>query len=339
MGKGRDASSARVSAMMEAIERISAEPPVPGNTKRGSYSSLTKNQAVIDPRLFALPDDTDYHPDQRYTWARSRDLLAGQPVWMVSDLVITPPVEGVLLDVDTNGLASGNTHLEAVVHAICEVIERDAWSQQEFATLFADEYTPGPERRAISLSSIPGEAGRWIDRIQSAGLELTVHDITSDVGVATCQALLTDPSYVTSTGINKMRFQGLGTHPSAHTAMLRAITEAVQARLSFIQGARDDYNIAPSTARSWTKTKRAFLYSPREHAAFSEIPSADHHDLLDDYSFLIARLRSIGIKHVIATDLTDPEMAIPVVRVRIPQLSCFIVNRRRVDWRCLRHLL
>ncbi len=258
---------------------------------------------------------------------------------MLSDLVITPPVEGVLLDVDTNGLAAGNTHLEAVVHAMCEVIERDAWSQQEFAALFADEHSPRPERRAIGLSSVPGEAGRWIERILSAGLELTVHDITSDVGVATCQALLTDPSYVTATGISRMRFQGLGTHPSARTAMLRAITEAVQARLSLIQGARDDYNIASSTPRSWTRSERALLYAPREHVAFSEIPSVDHHDLLDDYHFLIARLRSIGIQHVIATDLTDPETAIPVVRVRIPRLSCFIVNRRRVDWRCLRHLL
>jgi ribosomal protein S12 methylthiotransferase accessory factor len=72
---------------------------------------------------------------------------------------------------------------------------------------------------------------------------------------------------------------------------------------------------------------------------FSDIVSVWHDDLLDDLRFLVDRLTQVGFERVVLTDLTRPDLGIPVVRVRVPGLSSFEVNRRRVDWRCLRHLL
>jgi ribosomal protein S12 methylthiotransferase accessory factor len=340
MGKGRDALSARVSALMEAVERVSAEAPAPGVARRAGYSDLRGDgvQDVVDPVTLTLPADSTYHPKKMFTWLQGHDLISSRPVWMASDLVTSPPTEGLLREVDTNGLAAGNTHLEATVHGICEVIERDAWSQHEFVTQFADARTPQPPRRSIDLATLPDEAGRWAERIRSGGLGLAVDDITNDVGVATFRALLTDPCYMTLSGPRLLHFQGFGSHPNAGVAVLRALTESVQARLSVIQGARDDYNTTPSSLRAYTRDQRADL-SSSARIPFSDVSSAGHDDVLDDLHFLIDRIVRSGFERVIVTDLTRPQLSIPVVRVRIPGLSAYVVNRRRVDWRCLRHLL
>ena len=341
MGKGRDLMSAKVSAIMEAVERVSAEGPAPGAKRRARFDDFESGgeQPAIDPHSLTLPGDSAYRPDKVFTWVCSQDLIANHPVWMVSDLVTTPPREGVLHEVDTNGLAAGNTLLEATVHGLCEVIERDAWSQHEFVTQFGDERTPLPMRRSIDLDSLPGEAGRWAERIRGGGLDLVVHDITNDLGVATVQALLTDPYFMTPSGPRPMYFQGLGTHPNADTAALRAITESVQARLSLIQGARDDYNTMPSSTRPYTRSQRAAHLDAGDTVSFSGVANVDHGDVLDDLHYLIDRLVSAGFGRLVVTDLTQAKLGIPVVRVRVPGLSAFVVNRRRVDWRCLRHLL
>jgi ribosomal protein S12 methylthiotransferase accessory factor len=341
MGKGRDAKSAKISAAMEAVERVSAEGPVPGRTRRANFNQLAQKPGVgvIDPTTLTLPFDTDYRPDKMFTWAYSHDLVPDRPVWMASDLATSPPIEGVLHDVDTNGLAAGNTHLEAIIHGLCEVIERDAWSQHEFVMQFGAERTQHPAQRWIDLQTLPDDAGSWIERIRSGGLDMVLHDITNDLGVATVQAVLIDPHFLTARGPQPVHFLGFGTDPCAGTAVFRAISEAVQARLSVIQGARDDQNTMPSSTRRYTNTRRQAQLLPRAGIAFSDIGSVWHDDLVDDLQFLVHRLIRVGCEHVVVTDLTRPDLGIPVVRVRVPGLSMFVVNRRRVDWRCLRHLL
>jgi ribosomal protein S12 methylthiotransferase accessory factor len=38
-------------------------------------------------------------------------------------------------------------------------------------------------------------------------------------------------------------------------------------------------------------------------------------------------------------NLTRPDLGVAVVRIRVPGLTSFAVNQRRVGWRCLRYLL
>jgi YcaO-like protein with predicted kinase domain len=286
-----------------------------------------------------LPTDSTYRPEGTFTWVYSHELVTDHPAWMVSDLVTSPPGEGILREVDTNGLAAGNTHLEAAVHGLCEVIERDAFSQQEFFIEFGTDRLSQPMQRWINLESLEDDAGSWVERIRSSGLKIVLHDITSDIGVATVRALLTDPCFFTPVNSKPAHFLGVGTHPCSSTAVFRAISEAVQGRLSVIQGARDDYNTFPSSMRSYTKACRTAQLKHRTGIQYSDIVSVWHDDLLEDLKFLVDRLTQVGFEQVVLTDLTRPNLAIPVVRVRVPGLSSFVVNRRRVDWRCLRHLL
>lgn len=341
MGKGLDAASARVSALMEAVERVSAETAPPHGTLRATFEELAAGTGPrpVDPASLDLPDDTLYAPDRPLTWIESHDLASDSPVLLAADLALSPPSEGVLREVDTNGLASGNTHMEAVVHALCEVIERDARSQLDFAALFGDSWDPRPPAVHVDPGTLPETAGFWVERIRSASLDVTVLDVTSDLGVPTFHCLLLDRSYPSPEGLITRGFGGWGTAPDAELAVLRSITEAVQSRLGYVQGARDSYNVTPFGRRPATHRERLRQLMPAGRVPFSRTVSFRSADLRDDLRFLLRQLAAAGLGSVIATDLTRPDLGIPVVRVRVPGLACFTVNRRRVGWRCLRHLL
>jgi len=340
MGKGADAVAARVSAVMEAIERTSAERS-PGLPVRGSFARLGRRAepTAIDPRSLELPGDSSYDPESELHWLEGFDLLAGERVLLPADLVVSPPSEGVLREVDTNGLAAGNTRLEAVVHGLCEVIERDVQSQLLFTELFGEPGDGDGAAPEVEPATLPEAPARWIERLRSAGHAVVVQDVTGDVEVATFRARLLDPRFPSPRGPVARWFQGWGTAPDAGAAVLRAVTEAFQSRLGVIQGARDSYNEQPSGRRRASRRQELRALEPRARAPFARTPSFASDDLHADLRFLLDRLRRAGLERVLVFDLTRPDLEIPVVRVRVPGLASFRVNRRRVGWRCLRHLL
>lgn len=341
MGKGADAVSARVSALLEAVERVSAETTAAAPTLRASFAELADDpkRSPVDPTSLDLPRDTAYAPDRIFTWMESFDLLAGVPVLLPADLVLNPPTEGILREVDTNGLAAGNTRLEAVVHGLCEVIERDNLGQREFLARFADPGDPRPPVDEIDPSTLPNPARQWVERVLAYGLDMSIHDITGELGVATFRATISDYAYPTPTGPAALHFPGWGTAPQAEAAILRAITEAVQTRLGAIQGARDSFNVYPFGSRPAMRGDRLRQMQPGRRVPFGLTPSFESSDLRADLEWLIDRLAAAGFRQIVVTDLTRPDLGIPVVRVRVPGLTSFFGNRRRIGWRCLRHLL
>ena len=342
MGKGTDATSARVSALMEAVERISAETaPAAAMTIRSSFAELIRRSEhrPVDPEAFTLPDDTSYTPERTFTWIASQDLLSGEAVLMPEDLVLNPPSEGILQAVDTNGLASGNTYLEAVVHGLGEVIERDVDSQLAFMSLFCDPHDPQASFAAVDPASLPSLAAGWIERLQSQGLDVVIHEVTNDIGVATLLTLVSDYKYPAPSGLVTQHFAGWGTAPDAELALLRSLTEAVQSRLGIIQAARDSFNTTRLGRRTAARGYRRRLLQESCRIPLSEVPSFRCADLREDLRFLLQRLIAVGVEQIIVTDLSRPDLGIPVVRVRVPGLATFSVNQRRVGWRCLRHLL
>jgi ribosomal protein S12 methylthiotransferase accessory factor len=337
-GKGATREAARVSAMMEAVERVSGE-RTSAPAVIASYRELEAGGSFpVDPRAFELPSDSAYRPDARFTWVRGRELLARRDVLIPVDLVISPPVEGILRDVDTNGLASGNSHLEAVAHAICEVIERDAFSQILFMAAFGDVEDQPHTVVQIEPATLPPQAREWAERIARAGLQLDVVDITGDVGVPTFHALLLDSQYPAPGGERRpRRFFGSGTHPDPDVAVFRALSEAIQSRLIMIQAARDSYNRFRTLPRAAPVTAKRPVRLQRR--SFANVAGFKSTDLYADFRFVLERLTKAGVRECVAVDLTDPRWSIPVVRVRIAGLSPYSVNMRRPGPRCFRHLL
>ncbi len=342
LGKGPDPLSARVSAVMEAIERVSAESVDGVAGCRASFEELCRRpsgRTVLDPCSFTLPPDTAYRPDRPIGWTAGHDLSAGASVWVAADLAVNPPRDGVLVDIDTNGLASGNTHLEAVVHAICEVIERDTFSQLQFEAVFGDAGDDRMPLRAVDLGTLPPKATAVVEQLRAAGYHVILQDITGDLGVATFVAFLVVPEECSADGDSPVPFLGLGTHPDASVALLRSLVEANQSRLACIQGARESFNTGRVRFRTATLMTLLRRLGAGPLRAFADVPSEPSEDLLDDLSFLLGRLRTGGFAHCVAVDLTRPDLGVPVVRVRIPGLSQFMVDMRRVDARCWRWVL
>ena len=339
VGKGLDAQSAQVSAMMEAVERVSAE-QVNRPIVRTSYRSLSNEvENAVDPRALDLPDDSTYTDDRPISWIEGWDLANQQPVWLPVDLVITPPQDGVLRDVDTNGLAAGNSLLEAIVHGLCEVIERDALSLLLFRSMFADTDDPTCEVRRIALDSLPAEGQEWAGRISVGGLRLETEVLDSDIGVPVFRSVIIDHGYPSADGEYTRRFVGLGASPNAPVAAVRSITEAVQSRIAIIQGARDSYNtVSAPWRRSAAGLHRRDVES-RTRVPLQTVPTFVSEDLLDDLRYLIDRLTEAGFHRIFVIDLSRSDFGFSVVRIRVPGLAAFAVNRTRVGWRCLRYLL
>jgi ribosomal protein S12 methylthiotransferase accessory factor len=338
LGKGLDAQSAQVSAMMEAVERISAE-QVGRPTLRLPFSRMKRRSAMaVDPREFDLPDECRYAEGRPISWIDGWDLVNDEEVWVPLDVAITPPRDGVLVDVDTNGLAAGNTLLEAVVHGVCEVIERDAMSILLFRSMFGDA-DDLPDMRRIAPESLPDEGRAWLRQIANNNLTITTALLESDIGVPVFRSVLIDYGYPSRSGDPVRRFVGFGAGPSATAAALRSITEAVQSRVAIVQGARDSFNtVSPPWRRSAARWHR------RDHESgpqisLATVPSFVSNDLRDDLAFLVGRLHDAGFRRVIAVDLSRPDFGFSVVRIRVPGLAAFAVNRTRPGWRCLRYLL
>ena len=319
-GKGLDLQAAKVSAVMEAVEGWHAE-----NAKLplvlGSVAEIARQHHVADlsglPRQSARP--LDRH--KQLLWTEGRDLLSGDGVVVPYELVHMnftlplPPSSGAWLQ-SSNGLASGNHRLEALVHALCEVIERDAMS------LFHVRGAASRQGLRVALDTVDDPDSRSLLRkLDDAGVEVGVWDVTSDIGVPVfaCEIVDRDPG----DGRPFLPGTGAGAHPSRSIALSRALSEAAQTRLTTVAGARDDLRIAQYVRSLDRESWRAALsrVAGGGKRCFASAPDAAHESFDDDVLWLLCRLASVGIEQVVAVDLAHEDVDLSVVRVIVPGLE------------------
>lgn len=321
-GKGATPLAARVSAMMEGIERYSGEYQFTDPVIR-TYREMGMEGLTLNPADLILPLGSD--PEAPLMWVEGHDLVSNQPILVPAHAVYHPLPKFVppLFRTSTNGLASGNTLEEAVFHALAEVIERDAWSLVETLK------DAGP-RIVLTDDTMVGEMA---NRFTSNGIDIQLRDITSDIGIPTIAAvaddvMLKDPALLTI---------GMGTHTNATIAAIRALSEVAQSRLTQIHGAREDTTVAEFRKKmGYERTKRInrHWFETKNSVEFNEIHSCDTPDFLDDITLILRTLHARGIEQVIAVDLTRPEIDIPVVRVIVPGLEIYAIDPDRRGERC-----
>lgn len=323
MGKGLDLEAARVSALMESVETYHAE-TITAPLKLASFEELRYDHRLVDPRRLPLCLEGVYHPARRLLWIEGQDLVSGRSLWVPYELVHTdytlpaPSGSGCFL-ASSNGLASGSHPLEAMAHALCELIERDA------VTLFNRLSAAQRASTRVELNSVPDPDCRAvIERCQAAGMALEAFDATSDVGIPTLVCLLAEAAGDTPALLRGVAI-GSGCHPDPAIALLRAITEAAQIRLAHISGARDDlpdaaYGRSDPTGCAAEDARPA--PAPDPGRPFGRIAGFNGETFADDVAWIIDRLLAQGLDEVIAVDLAKPApFAIPVVRVVIPGLE------------------
>jgi YcaO-like protein with predicted kinase domain len=317
-GKGTSLEAAKASAMMEATELWHAENilrpmmfATPGEIGRcGTVIDLERLPRVVNSR---------YSEGLRMHWIEGIDLVSGKHVFIPHEMVHAdythpvPPGHGCF-PASTNGLASGNHPLEAICHAICEVIERDA--------ITVWHHLPEDARAAtmVDRATIDSDIGNDIlNRLEQAGLDVVVWDATSDVGVATFYSLITDAA-------DAQGHMGLGsgTHPDRSVALARALTEAVQTRMNYITGARDDLKFEEFTQEGRTRKAReakALLRMAAPLSMFTAAPSEVTRTFREDLNWLIERLDHADIDEIGCVDLSSSVPNLSVVRVVIPGLE------------------
>jgi len=117
---------------------------------------------------------------------------------------------------------------------------------------------------------------------------------------------------------------GAGCHPRRGVALLRALTEAAQSRLTVIAGSRDDVEATKydaASARESSRRCREEISSATAYARFQDLPDVDHPSLEADVSWELEQLRAAGLKQAVLVDLTKAEYRVPVVRVVVPHLE------------------
>jgi ribosomal protein S12 methylthiotransferase accessory factor len=124
----------------------------------------------------------------------------------------------------SNGLASGNSRAEAALHALYEVIERDAVRGWPGAH-------PGARVDPDSVDD-PGCAA-MVAQLRAAGVTFEIGHLPSRYGVPCFGTWIWSADFpVTSLGF--------GAHSAPEVALSRALTEAAQSRLTAITGSRED---------------------------------------------------------------------------------------------------
>ncbi|MEI8331928.1 MAG: YcaO-related McrA-glycine thioamidation protein [Methanomicrobiales archaeon] len=316
-GKGATVEESRISAIMEGIERYSAETH-DREIRTALFQELEGREPVVNPIDLILPEGA--MTDRFMSWYQGYDIVNNETVWVPAFAIFhpVPPRHRGVFRTNTNGLASGNTLEEAVFHALSEIIERDAWS------LVESTRNTGPAVVGIDDPVINDMQKKFAD----AQVEVTIRDITSDIGIPTIAAvaddvLLKDPSLLTL---------GIGTHTSARIAVMRALTEVAQSRLTQIHGAREDTTIADLRKKmGYERAKRinGYWYHDNGTVEYSMITPSDSDDFLTDIQNIIVALEKKGLDRVIVVDLTREEIGIPVVRVIVPGLEVFAMDPER----------
>ena len=249
-------------------------------------------------------------------------MLRHESVWLPYEMVhvnftVTQFTGGGCFLASSNGLASGNHVLEAISHGICEVVERDATTLWEVAGA-EDQYLT-----RIDLDTVEDPSCREVlEKYERAEVAVAVWETTSDIGI---------PSFVCAImerTDNPWRLlyatEGAGSHPFREIALLRALTEAAQSRLTIISGSRDDtHRDEYKSVRDPTalKRQRARMEVKGAMKSFQDGPTWEAETFNEDLDWQLGRLRQAGLDRVVIVDLSKTAISLPVVRVVVPGLE------------------
>ncbi|HSU17055.1 YcaO-like family protein [Longimicrobium sp.] len=329
-GKGVRAIDARVGAYMEAIEFALAEPgasdaEVVMATPRDVLDGHRRSDAVLD---FCPIANRGFDLSAPLACTLARELVGGGTTLVPAELVFLPYVHRPgtgNFGSHSNGLASGNTEAEALLHGLLEVVERDVRS---FAAL-------GGGSMIIPDDTLPDLAREQLEKVRAAGLGISVRVLPNEFGVPCFEAVTWDPYARTPLYLNG----GYGCHLHREIALLRAVTEAVQSRLSWIHGGRDDL-LAPSLQVAEQRTALARQASEQFRAHQSQGERMDYDavpELAGDASSVdealaaaMERLLERGVRHVCLVNLSRPGEPLQVVRVIVPRLEYLDRESHRV---------
>ncbi len=359
-GKGFTAIDAKTGAVMEAVERfVASRDRLPDEV--ASYREISRQAPVIDPRSVTMSLHPNYSDDTPVAWLSGLDLLSGGTVLVPHGLAtfygLGYPWQTCYPITTTNGLASGNSIEEAACHALAEVIERDAHSivdvVDRHVQVIANRSPWLRESRVerllqehrllyplIDLDTLPERAAFLVRSFRTAGLEPLLRYAGSECGACTVICVVREDIAAKFSRSH----QGVGTDPDPVAAVVRALTEAAQSRAADMQAMREDFSaVGQKVEGHLLHTNRSgdfdaeYWLSNSSRMPLSSIACNATTDVVDDIQIMLRGLREAGLKHCVMVDLSAPEIPAKVVRIIVPGLESWIVERAKVGPRAKAH--
>jgi ribosomal protein S12 methylthiotransferase accessory factor len=179
LGRGLDFQHADLTAAFEALERRCGFYTRQLPALRGSFARLHREQPVLDPRLLLLPEASPssrlvpYDESLEVDWVPGYSLRHRAPLLVPARAVFLGYQEDrLLLHESSNGCALGGSLEEALLHALFELIERDAFLMTWYA------------RRPVVRLELDAVADRRIpllcDQAERLGYSLRAYRTTVD---------------------------------------------------------------------------------------------------------------------------------------------------------------
>jgi YcaO-like protein with predicted kinase domain len=318
IGKGLTPAAAKVGALLESVETWHAEHlHLPTRTARPADIAADGGRALdvgeLPRAIGGLLD-----PHQVRSWVRGADLATHADTWVPVDSVSMNFVADQLgepgLARNSNGLASGNSLAQAMLHGLCEVVERDAESRWRAAS----------ESLRVRLDTVTDPRCRQlIAMVRSAGLHLAVWDVTSHTGVPCYGCVVLAPPHhdgVLDAGVH----DGFSCHPSPADAFAGAVKEALQKRLTYIAGSRDDLSREEvERVRSPELIEAVWEELSAEPADtdLEDRPSLSTGSWDDDLRAVVGAVTADARHAVVAVDLTRPDLDVPVAKVVVTNME------------------
>ncbi|MEV0113246.1 YcaO-like family protein [Streptomyces sp. NPDC050844] len=274
-------------------------------------------QELSHPR--ALTFDIDTTSPMR--WVRGWSLTLEKPQWVPAVGVwmhIPPQSRGErYANPISTGCATHTDLAQALVNAVCEVVERDAIALTWYQRLALPR---------IEFDAVPENLAPFLEKSRNSLVETAFFDATTDLGIPTVYSVdLTPHNEV----LGQMVMCNTSLDPADSIAKI--IRESASSRIAMqvqreIPESVDDFlhvfHGASYMGRPERRGDYDFLLEGDTHRPFSALPTLTSGDSGQDLALLVNRLKQAGC-NVIAVECTTDEardVGFRVVRVIIPEL-------------------
>jgi YcaO-like protein with predicted kinase domain len=164
-----------------------------------------------------------------------------------------------------------------------------------------------------------------LERYDAAGVEVAVWETTSDIGIPAFSCRIGERT----TDASRLLYDagGMGCHPRREIALLRALTEAAQSRVTIIAGSRDDADreeYARVRDPEALRDGQEVLGRSGGTRDFTAVPTHENATFEEDVRLELDCLLAVGVRQVIGVDLTLSSFGVPVVVAVVPGLEDFV---------------
>ena len=335
-------------ALGEAVERYCSAFFDESDLVVAAYADLPVPATPPDAYALYTPEQHDrglpwrpFTADAPVSWTPGTSLVTGEQVLVPAALVFVPyhyrrdRHETAIVQPISTGLAAGVSFSSAALSALCEAVERDAFTITWQAML---------SRPRLLVEDSPACADR-LSRFDRAGLRVEVRDITTDVAVPSVLTVA-----VGASPASPAVAVAAATHPDAETAVVKSLEELAHTR-KFARQVMDYTPPLPVEVEAGhpavqEQTHHLRFYCPQAATAMAAFcwASPDEHDLADlqdqarglaggpvqQLAATVTRVAAAGLD-VVAVDLTTPDVAglgLSVVRVVVPGLHPLFMGHR-----------